>query len=67
MFSAVSKHTPREGKIDKFFNKNIVENTLNYNFLLNLKSLYTIFEKRLVRNSQFSHHISCSVKFRGSE
>ena len=35
------------------FKKNKVENTLNNNFLLSLKSLYTIFEKFLVKNLQF--------------
>ena len=53
MFSAVSKHTPREGKIDKLFNENIVENTLNHNFLRNLKSLYKKIKKFWVKNSQF--------------
>ena len=53
MFSAVSKHTPREGKIDKLFNENIVENTLNHNFLRNLKSLYNKIKKFWVKNSQF--------------
>ena len=36
-----------------FLNKNKVENFLINIFLLNLKSLYTIFEKFLVKNSQF--------------
>ena len=53
MCSAVSKNTPREGKIGMFLKKYILENTLNNNFLLNLKNLYTIFEKILVKNFQF--------------
>ena len=36
-----------------FLKKYILENTLNNNFLLNLKNLYTIFEKILVKNFQF--------------
>ena len=50
-----------------YFNKNIVENTLNNNFLLNLKRLYTNFEKRLVKNLEFYHHYSCFVKFKSSD
>ena len=45
----------------------IVENTLNKIFLLNLKRLYTKFEKLVVKNLQFYHHFSCFVIFRGSD
>ena len=67
MCPAVSKHTPREGKIDIIKIKNIVENTLNNNFLLNLKRLYTKFEKLPKKNLQFFHHYSCFVIFKSSD
>ena len=62
MCSAVSKHTPREGKIDVF-----LINTLNNNFLLNLKRLFTKFQKVLVKNLQFYYHFSFFVIFKGSD